>query len=125
MPIRSNFSSKSKFPFCSLCNEPIELKTAKTDESGKPVHEECYVMAVRLRATQRPPPGDDGEHHEKSIPQAIVSFLDSASLSPDLKCCPVCGSELEFRNCTFVYRGQTWETRLPICFDCRPTKRAH
>ncbi len=50
MLIRSNFSSKSKFPLCSLCNELVELKTSKTDEKGKSIHEECYVKAVGSRA---------------------------------------------------------------------------
>jgi hypothetical protein len=34
-------------PDCSICNEPVDLKTAKTDEDGKGVHEECYVDRVR------------------------------------------------------------------------------
>ena len=33
----------SQFAICSLCNEPMELETAKTDEKGNAVHEECYV----------------------------------------------------------------------------------
>lgn len=28
---------------CSICNRPVDLKTAKTNESGQPVHEERYV----------------------------------------------------------------------------------
>jgi hypothetical protein len=32
---------------CSICNEPMDLKTAKTDEDGKGVHEECYVDKIR------------------------------------------------------------------------------
>jgi hypothetical protein len=34
-------------PNCSICNEPVDLKTAKTDEDGKSVHEECYVDRMR------------------------------------------------------------------------------
>jgi hypothetical protein len=34
-------------PSCSICNEPMDLKTAKTDEDGKGVHEECYVDRMR------------------------------------------------------------------------------
>jgi hypothetical protein len=62
---------------------------------------------------------------EKFIPQAIVSFLDSVSVSRDLKCCQVCGSELEYLDCAFFYNGQTWEIRLPICLDCHPYKGVH
>ena len=32
---------------CSICNEPMDLKTAKTDEDGKGVHEKCYVDKMR------------------------------------------------------------------------------
>jgi hypothetical protein len=36
-------------PFlCSLCNEPVDLRTAKTDEHGKPIHEECYVLQMQM-----------------------------------------------------------------------------
>jgi len=34
------------FPTCSVCNKPVELRTSKTDENGKAVHEECYVVKV-------------------------------------------------------------------------------
>jgi hypothetical protein len=33
-------------PTCVLCNEPIELETSNTDESGKAIHEECYIRKV-------------------------------------------------------------------------------
>jgi hypothetical protein len=34
-------------PKCSICNEPVDLKIAKTDEDGKSVHEECYADRMR------------------------------------------------------------------------------
>ena len=40
---------------CSLCNEPVELETAKTDEDGKVVHEECYVIWIRGLLGTGPP----------------------------------------------------------------------
>ena len=30
--------------YCSICNEPVDLKTTKTDDHGKAVHEDCYIM---------------------------------------------------------------------------------
>ena len=36
-------------PRCSLCDKPVPLEASKTDESGKAVHEECYVLKIRLR----------------------------------------------------------------------------
>jgi len=36
-------------PICPICNQPVALETAKTDEHGQAIHEECYVVAVKLR----------------------------------------------------------------------------
>jgi hypothetical protein len=49
MPIRSNLAFKTTFPICSVCNEAVELDTAKVNEIGNPIHEECYVLKVSLR----------------------------------------------------------------------------
>src|ERR1700727_373988 len=32
---------------CSYCSQPLELETAKTDEDGQAVHEECYISKNR------------------------------------------------------------------------------
>jgi hypothetical protein len=46
-----------RFPTCSLCNEPVEIDTAKFDSDGKPIHEECYILSmVRKYATPPLPP---------------------------------------------------------------------
>jgi len=46
-------------PRCSLCDKPVPLDTSKTDEYGKAVHEECYLLKMRLeRATSK----DDDVH---------------------------------------------------------------
>ncbi|HLZ41638.1 MAG TPA: hypothetical protein VKQ11_11785 [Candidatus Sulfotelmatobacter sp.] len=34
----------AKTTLCSACNEPVSLETAKTDESGQAIHEECYLV---------------------------------------------------------------------------------
>lgn len=31
---------------CPICNEPVRLETAKTNEDGTPVHEECYLASI-------------------------------------------------------------------------------
>jgi hypothetical protein len=56
MPIRSNLSFKSEFPTCSICNEPVELETTKSNEIGEPIHEECYALELSLGKATRPPP---------------------------------------------------------------------
>jgi hypothetical protein len=42
-------ASKSGLPRCSVCNEPVELRIAKTDEDGKAIHEECYVLRMQMK----------------------------------------------------------------------------
>jgi hypothetical protein len=49
------FFRRLRLPKCSICNKPIELETAKTDENGKAVHEECYVRVMRLKEITPPP----------------------------------------------------------------------
>jgi hypothetical protein len=34
---------------CFLCDKPVPLEASKTDENGKAVHEECYLLKVRVR----------------------------------------------------------------------------
>jgi len=38
---------RTGLPNFSICNEPVDLKTAKTVLDGKGVHEECYVDRMR------------------------------------------------------------------------------
>jgi hypothetical protein len=40
---------------CWICNKPINLEKAKTDENGKAVHEECYVLRNQLKDKTQPP----------------------------------------------------------------------
>jgi hypothetical protein len=31
---------------CSICETPLPLESAKVDDHGRPVHEECYAQTV-------------------------------------------------------------------------------
>jgi hypothetical protein len=42
---------------CSICHNPVALETAKTDEVGQAVHEQCYVLILVSRPTQTPSTG--------------------------------------------------------------------
>jgi hypothetical protein len=35
-------------PTCAICRQSAPLETAKTDERGQIVHEECYLFKIRL-----------------------------------------------------------------------------
>ncbi len=37
---------------CSICGNLVRLETSNTDELGKAVHEECYVLIVIQRTEQ-------------------------------------------------------------------------
>jgi hypothetical protein len=40
------------WPVSGICEEPVRVETNKTDEVGHAVHEECYLLKVKLhRAT--------------------------------------------------------------------------
>jgi len=46
------FSSKLHFPkqmapICPICNVAVPLDRAKTDENGRAVHEDYYVLALK------------------------------------------------------------------------------
>lgn len=34
---------------CCLCGDAVDLRTAKTDEYGKAIHEDCYVQRMRMK----------------------------------------------------------------------------
>jgi hypothetical protein len=55
VPTFLRFIRKLRLPNCSICNEPVEVETAKTDENGKAVHEDCYVRVLRLKEITPPP----------------------------------------------------------------------
>jgi hypothetical protein len=45
---------ESELARCCLCDKPVPLEASKTDESGKAVHEECYLLRIRLRKASMP-----------------------------------------------------------------------
>ena len=39
---------------CSICNKPVDLESAKTDDHGKAVHEQCYLLRHALKNATQP-----------------------------------------------------------------------
>jgi putative methionine-R-sulfoxide reductase with GAF domain len=37
---------------CSICNKPVAVEIAKTDDSGQAVHEECYAIALAVECSR-------------------------------------------------------------------------
>jgi len=40
---------------CAICQKPVELETAQTDERGWAVHEDCYMETLQQRRRLRVP----------------------------------------------------------------------
>jgi hypothetical protein len=65
---------------CSFCNEPIEIKPAKTDEYGHAVHEACYVLKMQKLQVGEP----DGSNRRLQV-------LAWISTVPATAVCSACG----------------------------------
>jgi hypothetical protein len=46
---------------CHVCNEPIDVKTAKTDGNGKAVHEKCYLFTLGITEAKKPQGKESGK----------------------------------------------------------------
>ena len=42
-------------PLCCICNKPVPLETSKTDEHGRAIHGECYLLKLHLRHAAKVP----------------------------------------------------------------------
>jgi hypothetical protein len=38
---------------CFICNQPVRLETAKANEQGRVVHEECYARHITEKSSHR------------------------------------------------------------------------
>ena len=48
---------KPALPACPICNKEVLLETAKTDEDGRALHEECYLLKLNLKRSTTPADG--------------------------------------------------------------------
>lgn len=58
----------SSKPACSICEEPVELETAKTDECGRAIHENCYVLKLASSV--------------KAGPDTVINYPDRHGINP-------------------------------------------
>jgi len=58
--MRAASQSSVQAPICSICNLPVALNNAKTDEDGNAIHEDCYLFKLGVEAIndQRKVSGD-------------------------------------------------------------------
>jgi len=45
-------------PLCSICDKPVQLETSNTDEDGKAIHEECYILKLKQNRVTKPAPAN-------------------------------------------------------------------
>jgi hypothetical protein len=117
MPMRSHLRFVPKFLVCSVCNELVELETTMIDESGKPVHEECYVRRARANNLTQDDPNRTGTSNAREV----IDFLNSVTTREVPKICPLCESQLERQEFTFLYKDRSWQIWLTRCPKCDPT----
>jgi hypothetical protein len=48
---------KPALPACPICNKEVQPETAKTDEVGRTLHEDCYLLRLNLRRSTTPTDG--------------------------------------------------------------------
>jgi hypothetical protein len=46
-------ATTSPDPICHLCNQPVPIEAARTDENGNAVHEGCYVAQITRASSAR------------------------------------------------------------------------
>ena len=56
---------------------------------------------------------------------AVLQFLNSASTHPPVTCCPDCGLQLRYLDCTFSYEGAAWNVPVPFCLGCASITKVH
>ncbi len=47
------FKRKSSPPLCRICGKPVAVETSKTDGDGQAIHEDCYVLKVKLEQVSK------------------------------------------------------------------------
>lgn len=40
---------------CAICGKPLRLVAAKVENGGLPIHEECYLLRLKLEASHNAP----------------------------------------------------------------------
>jgi hypothetical protein len=53
---RSVAPEHMRLPLCSICDKPVQLENSKTDEDGKAIHEECYILKLKQNHAPKPAP---------------------------------------------------------------------
>ena len=47
------FKRKSSPLLCRICGKPVAVETSKTDGDGQAIHEDCYLLKVKLEQASK------------------------------------------------------------------------
>jgi len=48
-------TTQNGFMGCAICGKPLRLAESKSDGSGWPVHEKCYLLSLEAKQAPSPP----------------------------------------------------------------------
>jgi hypothetical protein len=51
--IWERFRRKPLPPVCRICGKPVAVEISKTDEDGRAIHEDCYVLKIQLEQASK------------------------------------------------------------------------
>ena len=51
--VSQNSKEKSSLLLCRICGKPVPVETANTDDVGNAIHEDCYVLKVKLEQASK------------------------------------------------------------------------
>ena len=70
-------TGEGRYP-CPICNEPVKLETAKTNEDGHPVHEECYLAHISGKVPRKTLPKVPPTPFSKSFGRRMEEVQDDS-----------------------------------------------
>jgi hypothetical protein len=65
---------------CSICNQAVALEIAKTDDFGRTVHEQCYVLKLGSSPAE-PPSNTQNKRRPPMLQRVVVAGEPSASVT--------------------------------------------
>ena len=69
---------------CAICGKPLRLVAATTENGGLPIHEECYMLRLRLKQAT-PPPTSSETPLNPSLRRWLLKYPEGPYAPPNLR----------------------------------------
>jgi hypothetical protein len=89
---------EGRIPRCIICRQPVNVEQCKTDQLGRPVHENCYVSPLAIAEAAKEP-------CLRKQPAPRMDF-DMSPLLRAVPNCWICGKPVRLENCKIDEHGQ-------------------